>query len=380
MKKTTSSKFYQTGKCSQPSLKRLVFLGIIICYLIFGFISCSFFQSKKEQRIVLPTPMQKETPLVEIDPNLDFSVFQHKNPEHQRLPCLLCHKQEDNSPKLKFAEHISCSGCHIQQFEDKQNKICTICHTDTEKGGLKNFPTLKSFNASFSHSKHIKQTDCKTCHQPAGVTFTMLSRSNSHATCFQCHQPEKMIGEKNIGSCDTCHQSGNPPKPVARANVNFAMRISHSLHKIACTACHSVNADTSRGNQVSASIVGMMHSSNGKTKNCASCHNNQTAFGGNDAKDCRRCHQGVNFAVPFTTVKSNFAMQISHSKHKIACTACHTNSGGKVMSIVASMHFPPKNAKSCATCHNNQGVFGGDDFKDCKRCHQGTNFNLPIGK
>jgi hypothetical protein len=33
---------------------------------------------------------------------------------------------------------------------------------------------------------------------------------------------------------------------------------------------------------------------------------------------------------------------------------------------------------NCSTCHNGKRSFGGDlAFKDCRRCHRGTNFRLP---
>ena len=44
--------------------------------------------------------------------------------------------------------------------------------------------------------------------------------------------------------------------------------------------------------------------------------------------------------------------------------------------LVASMHFPPRGALSCASCHNNKRAFGGDDFQDCRRCHRGGNFKF----
>ena len=42
---------------------------------------------------------------------------------------------------------------------------------------------------------------------------------------------------------------------------------------------------------------------------------------------------------------------------------------------LASMHFAPKNVKSCASCHNTNMAFG-ETFSDCKRCHTGENFKF----
>ena len=277
----------------------LVFLTF--CCLIFGyvFVSCSRTKETSENKVVEPVQSPSETPLVEIDPNADFSKFTHTNPQHERMPCELCHVREDNSPKPKFSSHLTCSGCHVQQFADKKSAICTICHTNPESGEMKSFPTLQNFNASFDHKKHLRQTNCATCHKPErnGVSKSILSRNNSHQTCFQCHSPEAESGGVNIGSCQTCHQLGNPPRAITKSRKAFKVNFNHSKHNMSCTNCHQIKAGSNRGNQVTAPI--------------------------------------------------------------------------------ASMHFPPKNTLSCATCHNNKRAFGGDDFSDCKRCHKGNDFNFP---
>jgi hypothetical protein len=35
------------------------------------------------------------------------------------------------------------------------------------------------------------------------------------------------------------------------------------------------------------------------------------------------------------------------------------------------MHHASPGARSCMTCHDNKRAFGGEDFKDCTRCHRG---------
>src|SRR3954469_11714929 len=86
----------------------------------------------------------------------DFSKFLHTNPQHARLPCLLCHRREDNSPRLKLSGHMPCSGCHTQQFADAASPICTVCHTNAQSGALKNFPPLKTFGVNFDHATHVR--------------------------------------------------------------------------------------------------------------------------------------------------------------------------------------------------------------------------------
>src|ERR1044071_8320385 len=75
----------------------------------------------------------------------DYSKFPHANQAHSRLPCLLCHRRENNSPQPKRSGHIPCAGCHTQQFAASGGPICTICHANADQPtiAVKPFPTLK---------------------------------------------------------------------------------------------------------------------------------------------------------------------------------------------------------------------------------------------
>lgn len=228
------------------------------------------------------------------DPNLDYSTFRHDTEQHERLPCLVCHVRDENTVSMKFPGHIPCSSCHVQQFADNQNAICTICHTET---GLKDFPPLRSFKAVFDHATHLQQTNCATCHKPAarGVALSIPSRANAHATCFQCHGPDTVVEDRNIGSCSTCHQPGQPVRTSQRAKA-FDVNFSHAEHTrtMNCSACHTVLAGMETGRQVT-SPVALMHRAPPGSNSCAACHNNKRAFGGTDFSDCRRCHEGSGF-------------------------------------------------------------------------------------
>ena len=101
--------------------------------------------------------------------NGDYSKFKHDNPQHARLPCLLCHRRENKSARPTLpgkSEHAPCAGCHAQQFNNSAGPICTICHTDD--GKLKSFPRLSSFNMKFDHARHLRMRNvtCAACHQP----------------------------------------------------------------------------------------------------------------------------------------------------------------------------------------------------------------------
>jgi c(7)-type cytochrome triheme protein len=246
-------------------------------------------------------PSVVETAATDPDPPLtgaqDYSRFRHDNQQHRRLPCLVCHIRSDNSTTPRMPGHIPCSSCHTQQFaEGNSNPICSICHTPTS---VKRFPPLRSFNAVFDHGRHRRLTGCATCHRPtrAGVAFSIPSRLSAHTTCFQCHGPQSIAGERNIGSCATCHQSGRLVRTPETARA-FTVGFSHAEHSrkgLSCAACHTVRAGGRRGAQVS-SPVAAMHFARPGVASCSACHNNRRAFGGDDFSDCKRCHDANRFS------------------------------------------------------------------------------------
>lgn len=228
----------------------------------------------------------------------DYSQFKHDNRNHARLPCLLCHRREDNSPQPTLpgkASHTPCTGCHAQQFANPASGICTICHTDAQSGKVKAFPALRSFDARFDHAKHSSAA-CGSCHRKnrGGVGLTIPSRLNAHVTCFSCHTPGAQANGKNISSCSTCHQLGQLVRTSEQARA-YRVGFSHASHdaseKLGCAACHQVRAGVARGRQVSEPMP-LNHHAPGRAFSCASCHNGKRTFGGDDFSVCKRCHKG----------------------------------------------------------------------------------------
>jgi c(7)-type cytochrome triheme protein len=226
----------------------------------------------------------------------ELAKFTHTNQYHAQLSCLICHRRDTNSARLELPGgngHSPCIGCHTQQFENKNSSICTICHTDTEKGSIKSFPPLRSFNVRFDHAKHTKKTSCATCHKPTrrGVAKSIPSGARAHASCFQCHSSK---AAHNMSSCSLCHQPGRKGRAISESAKAYSVSFSHAKHKLACTNCHKVLRGGSRGRQVTAPLASM-HFAPRNRQSCATCHNNKRAFGGDDFADCKRCHQGNSF-------------------------------------------------------------------------------------
>ena len=225
----------------------------------------------------------------------NYSQFKHDNKNHARLPCLLCHRREDNSAQPTLpgkASHAPCTGCHEQQFASRASEMCTICHTDPQSGKVKAFPALRSFNVIFDHGKHAS-TACATCHRRnrGGVGLSIPARLNAHVTCFSCHTPGAKSNGRDISSCSTCHELGRFARVSDRAPA-YRVGFSHANHdaseKLACGNCHNIRPS---GRDVSSPLP-LNHHAPARASSCATCHNGQRAFGGDDFSVCKRCHNG----------------------------------------------------------------------------------------
>ena len=230
----------------------------------------------------------------------DFSQFKHDNPQHARLPCLLCHRRENNSTRPTLpgkSEHAPCAGCHAQQFSNSNGPICSICHTNIQAGTVKPFPALRSFNVKFDHARHAGVgAACATCHRKSrgGVALSIPAAFNAHTVCFACHTPQAQSNGRNLSSCSTCHELGRLVRTSERAAA-FRVGFSHAKHdaseNLRCADCHRVRPGLPTGRQVISPVALNHHAPEGAAS-CMSCHNGKKAFGGDDFSACTRCHKG----------------------------------------------------------------------------------------
>ncbi len=289
---------------SRNGLKIVALLGCAIATLL-G--SCTNSVNPNETATQQPSPYVAREAPQKVEPSLTNTItnsnanvstepvervkFTHTNEYHAQQSCLLCHRREGNSARISFPgrdNHAPCAGCHTQQFADNRSPICLVCHTDAESGAMRGFPRLSSFGVSFDHTRH-RRSSCNTCHRPSGPGFSIPNASNAHATCFQCHSSSSSA---RMASCGTCHKPGakSPTRPeTARIYAVF----SHSKHQMGCSVCHTVRGG-GRGNQVSV-LTAKMHFPPKSGMSCASCHNGESVFGGDNFSDCKRCHTKTGF-------------------------------------------------------------------------------------
>lgn len=230
----------------------------------------------------------------------DYSKFQHSNPNHSRLPCLLCHRRENNAaqPTLPGKDgHTPCTGCHAPLFANQAGAICTVCHSEAGAKTLKAFPPLRSFGSKFDHALHVTAgANCGSCHRRAnrGVALTIPIGVSAHNVCFGCHTPQATVNGRDISSCGVCHR----PEPLVRASMRsiaYRRGFSHTRHdsseSLGCFDCHRVPADRPQRKQVTAPIP-LNHHAPARGFSCMTCHNGTKAFGGDDFSVCTRCHKG----------------------------------------------------------------------------------------
>jgi c(7)-type cytochrome triheme protein len=281
-----------------PQRNRLSKITFIVALIVAGMTFVTVLNSRASESMpsILTTQAQMQFP-----EGLDYAKFQHSSQNHARLPCRLCHRREDNSPRPKLpggSGHLPCAGCHTQQFANSNSPICTVCHTDVKSAALKPFPRLQSFRMKFDHSRHLSMgsVSCATCHRPAraGVALSIPAGFNAHTTCFRCHTPRAQSGGRDISSCGTCHQPGGYSRTPELAQA-FRVSFNHARHqKVTCTECHQVRAGMPQRRQVTAPQP-LNHHATGRGQSCMTCHDGKRAFGGDDFAVCKRCHTGATW-------------------------------------------------------------------------------------
>jgi hypothetical protein len=278
------------------SAKTTLRLVLLVCALCVFAASCL-----KQQERTTPTITSAETP--EAVPvrasDTTFKAFSHTVKEHQQFDCASCHHREGKSLKMDFAGHEACIGCHLNQFTDKDQTMCTICHENMQAAPptMKTFPAtfVEGFNMKFDHAVHDRGNakpaqGCVACHDLAGPGRHIPATFAAHSDCFGCHTAESKIGE-----CSVCHAIA-PYSRTPQSRYIFKAVFTHAAHSgQSCDECHNVRQGQ-QGRQVT-NIAAQEHNV-APANNCYQCHNGQRAFNGNDLINmttCTRCHKGQGF-------------------------------------------------------------------------------------
>ena len=294
-----------------------------------------------------------------------------------------------------------CSNCHTTTARSSSSatskdvsgeQICYQCHADKYNN-----------TALFNHGQNNAGTRCNRCHYSDSFTsHTRIGADSYHSTignsCESCHQgrePSSHSSDGRTSNCASCHQYSNGTWSIDGNWCHYSdsfpshTRIGadsyHSTIGNSCESCH-------QGREPSS------HSSDGRTSNCASCHqysNGTWSIAGAGAhthtSDCVNCHSAKAPANHYGTTCENCHNYPSwsgatfihtnivsgcascHSRHYAgyACQWCHT------FGISWSYNHSRVTAEACSACHGSNG--GGDNegggheahthTSDCVNCH-----------
>jgi c(7)-type cytochrome triheme protein len=264
---------------------------------------------------------------------------------------------------------VSC----IKQNADKTDVVITAKD--------RNLPTPvkisdKSYN-TFSHSvPEHKEINCDSCHKREANSLKL--DYSGHDSCISCHLNEFTNPESGI--CTICHDDLQKVPATMKSfpirfNEQFNMKFDHAAHsqgagrpQAGCAACHQPQG------AAQAIPVGInTHAT------CFTCHTPESKIG-----SCNYCHETAPYRRTVST-RTIFKAVFSHTDHTfrqgVNCNECHTVKAGapqskQVSTPVAVQHFESGGAVSCRTCHNDRRAFGEENFANCKRCHEGTGFDM----
>ncbi|MDI1243457.1 MAG: cytochrome c3 family protein [bacterium] len=235
--------------------------------------------------------------------------------------------------------------------------------------------------SQFTHKNEAHANlPCALCHKydgPAPAKIGFPGKAN-HSPCAGCHVQnfENPTSSQMCSICHTDNTSGSM-KQFPRL-ASFSAKFDHAKHvpQANCATCHK---PTQGGQGFSVPSRANAHTT------CLQCHAPETAVAtkmaaqGSNIDSCSTCHQSGSPGPVQTAAK--YVGSFSHVRHKsMNCSSCHTVRPGsgenQVTEPMMAFHRSTGKTLSCATCHNDKRAFGGTDFGDCKRCHQGSSFEF----
>jgi c(7)-type cytochrome triheme protein len=227
---------------------------------------------------------------------------------------------------------------------------------------------------------------CEACH--VRRTNSSMPTFPGHKACTDCHLAQFVT--PSLPMCAICHtnlEAQNPPFKAFPSSFteSFNMKFDHAQHNTGAarpqTGCAFCHTPTRRG--VALSIPAHLPAHN----QCYVCHTpGAKSAAGRDISSCATCHAQAPYARTSSNARA-FRASFSHADHgprqRLGCADCHYLTPGfpqsrQVSVPVTAQHFSSSRAQSCMTCHNGRRAFGETDFNDCKRCHQGQTFRMPV--
>ncbi|MEO6772245.1 MAG: cytochrome c3 family protein [Kofleriaceae bacterium] len=273
--------------------------------------------------------------------------------------CTTCHAKvrESDASELPRPTTADCARCHDGKQAFAVTASCTRCHAAPTDTFVVARPDAR-FRHDTVHAALVAGEPCATCHLLD--TKTGEVRTAGHAACTRCHADD--FGLRHPKTCGACHNATEPwrhlraDRPLPDS-TEFGASLDHAKHAGACTSCHSLRTPTTqlRTPRGHAACTG------------TGCH---AARGGATPQlaDCTACHR-LGLAAERLAKRSadpwSVRLGFDHASHQSsACTACHTELTGPLVTLAA----PAK--ATCAPCHDGTHAFKLTGTT-CRRCHTG---------
>ena len=256
----------------------------------------------------------------------------------------------------------------------------------TARGPLRAQDAGRDYSRFLHTSPGHESRKCDACH--VRRTNSSVPSFPGHKACTDCHLAQFVT--PSLPLCAICHtnlEAQNPPFKAFPSSFteSFNMKFDHAQHntgaarpQTGCVFCH-----TPARSGVAFSIPAHLSAHN----QCYVCHTpGAQSAGGRDISSCATCHAQSPYVRTSTNARA-FRASFSHADHgprqRLSCADCHYLTPNfpqsrQVSVPVTAEHFSSSRAQSCLTCHNGRRAFGDTDFNDCKRCHRGQTFRMPV--
>ncbi len=412
--------------------KKIIFAGVILSLLLFGFITLTGVYSTEGPMLI----KKAIKPVKEVKPDNKIGiarteifgelqrpqvVFDHKKHTDALIKegkkewetCQECHPLNTDKTLLRFefpkevkkkdadsymnAYHDECIGCHKEKSGEKKESgpiTCGECHVEKIASTFFKYPVVEfDFKLHDDHDKKLKEKDfkenCNLCHHI--YNEELVYEEGKEWSCYYCHDLERKAGPVLAKISQITKEKGFDIRKVSHTRcLNCHLFYSREDTKIAtatkeeekrppleCSKCHTGKYKTiAELEKVPRPDSGQPERAfidieNAKMKGVSFNHKTHQQ----KSKTCRGCHhETLN-----------------------ACKDCHTLVGiadGEWVNIANAYHEPFSD-RSCAGCHNiakeDKKCAGchhaimpmdletkGPKKETCARCHTGKKEGLPM--
>jgi hypothetical protein len=164
----------------------------------------------------------------------------HERHRQAGVECISCHEDVYDAKDLErrvLPSESKCLECHA---EAKEQKNCTMCHTNPKRAAPYSPP---SPGILMNHAAHLPrvQEKCETCHTKLPEPLRMTDATPTMASCLACHAHKVDFRD---GKCARCHTDLGryPTKPVSSFSHQGDFVREHARQARAatasCASCH----------------------------------------------------------------------------------------------------------------------------------------------